>query len=139
VNATFAVRFRGTGRAVPADHGRGPDRGRSRQAAPARARSRRRAHAALAPRLIPTRAADGQAAFRTPTDEHFRLGVMLSLLFAYAELRDADLDRYVSFLESAAGRWFSRITHRAFLTALEMPVEPGPAAAVPSTGRSKAR
>ena len=139
MNATFAVRFRGTGRAVPADHGRGPDRGRSRQAAPARARSRRRAHAALAPRLIPTRAADGQAAFRTPTDEHFRLGVMLSLLFAYAELGDADLDRYMSFLEPTTGRWFTRITHTAFLAALETPVERGPSAAVAPTGRSKAR
>jgi hypothetical protein len=91
------------------------------------------------PAVIPARAADGQAALRTPSDEHVRLGVMLSLLFAYAELRDADLDRYVSVLESTAGRWFSRITHQAFLTALEMPVEPGPAAAGPSTGRSKAR
>jgi hypothetical protein len=48
---------------------------------------------------------------------------MLSLLFAYAELGDADLGRYVSFLESMTGRWFTRITHKAFLAALETPVE----------------
>jgi len=64
---------------------------------------------------------------------------MLSLLFAYAELPDADLDRYVIFLESPTGRRFSLITHRAFLTALEMPSERGPSAAVPSTSRPKAR
>ena len=87
----------------------------------------------------PTRAADGQAALRTPTDEHFRLGVMLSLLFAYAELGDADLGRYVSFLESMTGRWFTRITHKAFLAALETPVEQGPPAAVSPTGQSKTR
>ncbi len=93
----------------------------------------------VGPAVIPTRAADGQAAFRTPIDEQFRLGIMLSLLFAYAELGDADLGRYVSFLESTTGRWFTRITHKAFLAALETPVERGPPAAVSTTGRSKAR
>jgi hypothetical protein len=34
---------------------------------------------------------------------------MLSLLFTYAELRDADLDRDVSFLESTTGRWLTPI------------------------------
>ena len=47
----------------------------------------------VGPAVIPTRAAGGQAAFRTPIDEQFRLGMMLSLLFAYAELGDADLGR----------------------------------------------
>jgi hypothetical protein len=100
----------------------------------------RRAAAPLGgPAVSPTRADDGQAALRTPTDEHFRLGVMLSLLFAYAELGNADLGRYVSFLESMTGRWFTRITHKAFLAALETPVERGPPAAVSTAGRSKAR
>ena len=100
----------------------------------------RRAAAPLGgPAVIPTRAADGQAALRSPTDEHFRLGVMLSLLFAYVELGDADLGRYVSFLESTTGRWFTRITHKAFLAALETPVEQGPPAAVSTADRSKAR
>jgi hypothetical protein len=100
----------------------------------------RRAAAPLGgPAVNPARAADGQSAFRTPTDEHFRLGVMVSLLFAYAELSDADLGRYVSFLESTTGRWFTWITHKAFLAALETSVEQGPSAAVAPTGRSKAR
>ena len=94
----------------------------------------------VGPAVIPTRAAGGQAASRTPIDEQFPLRIMLSLLFAYAELGDADLGRYVSFfLESTTGRWFTRITHKAFLTALETPVERGAPAAVSTTGRSKAR
>jgi hypothetical protein len=100
----------------------------------------RRAAAPVAgPAVIPTRAADSQAALRPPIDEVFRLRIMLSLLFAYAELRDADLDRYVTILESTTGRWFTRITHEAFLAALETPVERRPSAAVSATGRSKAR
>jgi Domain of unknown function (DUF4124) len=93
----------------------------------------------VGPAVMATRAADGQAALRAPIGEQFRLHVMLALLFAYAELHDADLGRYVSFLESTTGRWFTRITHRAFLAALETPVERGPSATVSAPGRSRAR
>lgn len=73
----------------------------------------------VGPAVIPRRAADGQAALRVPIDEGYRLRIVLSLLFAYAELRDVDLGRYVSFLEA--------------------PVEQGPAATVSAKGPPRAR
>src|SRR5262249_8882989 len=51
-------------------------------------------------------------------DEHYRLRIMTSLVFTYAELSDADLARYVAFLESSTGRWFTRVTQLSLLAAL---------------------
>jgi hypothetical protein len=52
-------------------------------------------------------------------DENARFRTMVSLLFTYRDLSDADLGRYVSFLESPTGRWFTRIVQSAFLTSLD--------------------
>jgi hypothetical protein len=54
---------------------------------------------------------------------------MVSLLFTYRDLSDADLGRYVSFLESPTGRWFTRIVQSAFLTSLDPFDQPKPARA----------
>jgi len=64
--------------------------------------------------------ADGQPA--SPTiDEGYRLRIMTSLLFTYRDLRDADLGRYVSVLESPTGRWFTQVSRSAFLASLDTP------------------
>ena len=54
---------------------------------------------------------------------------MVSLFFTYRDLSDADLGRYVSFLESPTGRWFTRIVQSAFLTSLDPFDQPKPARA----------
>ena len=54
-------------------------------------------------------------------DESYRFRIMTSLLFTYRDLSDAELGRYVIFLESPTGRWFSQITRQAFLASLENP------------------
>jgi hypothetical protein len=66
----------------------------------------------------------------TPTvDDNARFRTMVSLLFTYRDLSDADLGRYVSFLESPTGRWFTRIVQSAFLTSLDPFDQPKPARA----------
>lgn len=61
---------------------------------------------------------DGQRT--TPSiDENTRFRTMVSLLFIYRELSDAELGRYVSFLESPTGRWFTRISQAALLASLD--------------------
>jgi hypothetical protein len=62
-------------------------------------------------------------------DENARFRTMVSLLFTYRDLSDADLGRYVSFLESLTGRWFTRIVQSAFLTSLDPFDQPKPARA----------
>jgi len=62
--------------------------------------------------------ADGQQA-SSAVDEGYRLRIMTSLLFTYRDLRDADLGRYVSVLESPTGRWFTQVSRSAFLASLE--------------------
>jgi hypothetical protein len=62
-------------------------------------------------------------------DENARFRTMVSLLFTYRDLSDADLGRYVSFLESPTGRWFTRIVQSAFLTSLDPFDQPKPARA----------
>ncbi|HEV8227118.1 MAG TPA: hypothetical protein VGQ74_08940, partial [Methylomirabilota bacterium] len=62
-------------------------------------------------------------------DENARVRTMVSLLFTYRDLSDADLGRYVSFLESPTGRWFTRIVQSAFLTSLDPFDQPKPARA----------
>jgi hypothetical protein len=51
-------------------------------------------------------------------DEVFRFRTVASLLFTYRDLRDAELERYVAFLESPTGRWFTRVARQALLDAL---------------------
>jgi hypothetical protein len=68
-------------------------------------------------------------------DENYRLRIMISLLFTYRDLSDAELGRYVGFLESPTGRWFTRVTHLAFLASLEPFDQPRRAGAVIAAGK----
>lgn len=73
-----------------------------------------------APGVMTQSGVDGQQA-GTAIDENYRFRIMTSLLFTYRDLRDAELGRYVSVLESPTGRWFTQVTRVAFLTSLEAP------------------
>ena len=68
-------------------------------------------------------------------DESFRLRIMMSLLFTYSSLSDAELGRYVAVLESPTGRWFTQISHAAFLASLGPPDQPKRTRAVLAVGR----
>jgi hypothetical protein len=57
-------------------------------------------------------------------DEMFRFRAVVSLLFAYRDLRDAELDRYAAFLESPTGCWFTRVTRQALVDSLQTPQPP---------------
>lgn len=63
---------------------------------------------------------------RPSVDENARFRTMVSLFFTYRDLSDADLGRYVSFLESPTGRWFTRTVQGAFLTSLDPFDQPKP-------------
>jgi len=71
----------------------------------------------------------GRSTANQVVDENARFRTMVSLLFTYRDLSDADLGRYVSFLESPTGRWFTRIVQSAFLTSLDPFDQPKPARA----------
>lgn len=68
-------------------------------------------------------------------NESYRLRIMMSLLFTYSDLSDAELGRYVAVLESPTGRWFTQISHSAFLAALEPLDKPKRTGAVTAAGR----
>ena len=70
----------------------------------------------------------GGAKARPAVDENARFRTMVSLLFTYRDLSDADLGRYVNFLESPTGRWFTRTIQSAFLTSLDPFDQPKPPA-----------
>ncbi len=70
------------------------------------------------PSLLGRLGLDGQAA-GPAIDEGYRLRIMTSLLFTYRDLSDAELGRYVTFLEAPSGRWFTRVVRAAFLASLE--------------------
>ena len=88
----------------------------------------------LAPAGIAQRDVDGQPISST-LDENYRLRIMLSLLFTYRELSDAELGRYVDVLESPTGRWFTEVSHSAFLASLEPLEQPKQTGVVTSAGR----
>jgi len=68
-------------------------------------------------------------------DERSRLRIMMSLLFTYSSLSDAELGRYVAVLESPTGRWFTQISHSAFLASLGPLDQPKRTGAVTAAGR----
>jgi len=72
-------------------------------------------------------------------DESYRFRIMTSLLFTYRDLSDAELGRYVTFLESSTGRWFSQITRQAFLASLETPDPRERQGAATAAGNRKTR
>jgi hypothetical protein len=74
---------------------------------------------------------EGQPVATPTADENARFRTMVSLLFTYRDLSDADLGRYLSFLESPTGRWFTRIVQSAFLISLDPFDQPKPLAPAP--------
>jgi len=86
------------------------------------------ASAGRAPRDV-----DGQHV-SSPLDESYRLRIMLSLLFTYRDLSDAELGRYVGVLESPTGRWFTQVSHAAFLASLEPLEQPKRTGVVTAAG-----
>lgn len=60
-----------------------------------------------------------------PADENARFRTMTSLHFTYQELSDVELARYVGFLESPTGRWFTSVTRAAVLASLRPLGDPG--------------
>lgn len=77
---------------------------------------------------------DGQQVGPT-IDESYRLRTMLSLLFTYDDLSDAELGRYVAVLESPSGRWFTQLSRSAFLAALEPLEQPKRTGIVTAAGK----
>jgi hypothetical protein len=75
---------------------------------------------------------------RPSVDENARFRSMVSLFFTYRDLSDADLGRYVGFLESPTGRWFTRTVQSSFLTSLDPFDQPKPArSAAPAVKRPR--
>ena len=72
----------------------------------------------MAPRDIP-RGAREQPQVSPTVDELFRFRIMTSLLFTYRDLRDEELGRYATFLESPTGRWFTQIIRAALVESLQ--------------------
>jgi len=70
------------------------------------------------PSLLGRLGLDEQAA-GPAIDEGYRLRIMTSLLFTYRDLSDAELARYVTFLEAPSRRWFTQVVRAAFLASLE--------------------
>jgi hypothetical protein len=56
---------------------------------------------------------------RNRTLENMRRVCMVSMLLAYRELSDDDLEQYVQFVESDAGRWYMTVMNSALLTAVD--------------------
>lgn len=74
-------------------------------------------------------------------DESTRFRTMTSLLFTYRELSDTELARYVTFLETPTGRWFTRVTRAALLASLgssEPPLRGAPRARASVSDASRA-
>jgi hypothetical protein len=56
---------------------------------------------------------------RNRTLEDMRRVCMVSMLLAYRGLSDDELDRYVRFVESDAGRWYASVMNSALLAAVD--------------------
>ena len=68
-------------------------------------------------------------------DEMLRFRTMTALLFTYQDLRDDELGRYATFLESPVGRWFTRVSRDALLDSLMPPRDQKPGALIRSAQR----
>jgi len=88
----------------------------------------------VSPSGMAQRDIDGQQV-NPAIDESSRLRIMMSLLFTYSSLSDAELGRYVAVLESPTGRWFTQISHSAFLASLGPLDQPKRTGAVTAAGR----
>jgi hypothetical protein len=59
------------------------------------------------------------ATARNRTLEDMRRVCMVSMLLAYRGLSDDELEQYVQFVESDAGRWYMTLMNSALLTAVD--------------------
>lgn len=55
--------------------------------------------------------------------EQIRRACLLTMLFAYREISDGELDRYVQFVESDAGQWHMSMMNSTLLTAVDAAAE----------------
>jgi hypothetical protein len=78
----------------------------------------REAVAPFAPRGTLVRRGHAEVNGATASDEALRFRTMTTLLYTYRNLRDFELERFVSFMESSTGRWFTRVGRTALLEAL---------------------
>jgi hypothetical protein len=60
---------------------------------------------------------------RTRALEQIRRACMVTMLFAYRELSDGELDQYVQFVESEAGQWHMSAMNSTLLTAIDAAAE----------------
>lgn len=60
---------------------------------------------------------------RNRTLERVQQASVVSMLLAYRELSDEELDQYVQFVESEAGHWFMSVMNSALLTAIDAAAE----------------
>ena len=60
---------------------------------------------------------------RNRTLEQIRRVCLVSMLLAYRSLSDQELDEYVQFVESEAGRWYMSVMNSALLTAVDVAAE----------------
>jgi hypothetical protein len=66
---------------------------------------------------------DKIAQARSRTLDQIRQACLLTMLFAYRELSDEELDRYVQFVESESGQWYMNLMNSALLTAVDRAAE----------------
>lgn len=60
---------------------------------------------------------------RGATLEQIRRVCLISMLFAYRSVPDHELDHYVRFVESEAGRWYVNVMNSALVTAMSVAAE----------------
>jgi hypothetical protein len=60
---------------------------------------------------------------RLQSQEMLHQANALSMLYVYRSLEDADIARYIQFLESEAGSWFSSAVRKAMVTAFATAIE----------------
>lgn len=56
---------------------------------------------------------------RTQTLEDIRRVCLVSMLLAYRDLANDELEQYVQFVESDAGQWYMSVMNRALLAAID--------------------
>jgi len=88
--------------------------------------------------FVPRDALRAAPAVPAVADENARFQTMASLLFTYRDVKDADLARYVTFLESPSGRWFTQVVRVATEEAVRQPAAL-PAGPVAFTQRVRSR
>jgi hypothetical protein len=66
---------------------------------------------------------DNIAQVRSRMLDQIRQACLVTMLFAYRELSDEELDRYVQFVDSESGQWYMSLMNSALLTAVDRAAE----------------